>query len=180
VVNGQALDAELLVAGIGAEPMVALARNAGLACDNGIVVDAYMQTGDPSISAVGDCTSFPHPTWPQPLRLESVQNANEQARTLAARLCGQPRPYTAVPWFWSDQGQARLQITGLWKTGYDSYIRPAGNGSGFSVLHYEERQLRSVESINSPADQMAARRLLQNGLSPDPRTVSDPTVPLKI
>lgn len=180
VVNGQALDADLLIAGIGAEPMISLARDSDLACDNGIVVDACMQTGDPFISAIGDCTSFPHPASPQPLRLESVQNANDQAKTVAARLCGEPQPYAAMPWFWSDQGEARLQITGLWKTGYDSYIRPAAKGGGFSVLHYEDRQLRAVESINSPVDQMAARRLLQNGLSPDPRTVADPAVPLKM
>ncbi len=179
VVDGESIPADLLIAGIGANPDISLAREAGLACENGIVVDASMATSDSSISAIGDCTSFPHPGWPQPLRLESVQNANDQAKLVAARLCGDPQPYTAVPWFWSDQGEARLQITGLWRPGYDSYVRPAVKGQGFSVLHYEAGQFRAIESINSPVDQMAGRRLLQNGLSPDPAGVADPTVALK-
>ena len=179
VSGGVVVPADIIIAGIGATPNVDLAREAGLTCDNGIVVDATLATGDPAISAIGDCTSFPHPAWPQPLRLESVQNANDQARTLAARLCGDPQPYTAVPWFWSDQGEARLQITGLWRPGYESVVRPAARGKGFSVLHFEGDALRAIESVNSPVDQMTARKLMQAGLSPAKGTAADPAVPLK-
>ncbi|WP_132979223.1 NAD(P)/FAD-dependent oxidoreductase [Pigmentiphaga sp. D-2] len=179
VSGGAAVPADIVIAGIGATPNVDLARDAGLACDNGIVVDATLSTEDPAISAIGDCTSFPHPAWPQPLRLESVQNANDQARTLAARLCGDPQPYTAVPWFWSDQGEARLQITGLWRPGYQSVVRPAARGTGFSVLHFDGDALRAIESVNSPVDQMTARKLMQAGLSPAKGTAADPAVPLK-
>lgn len=179
IAGGEPVPADLIIAGIGATPDVELARDAGLDCDNGIVVDATMATGDPAISAIGDCTSFPHPAWPQPLRLESVQNANDQAKTLAARLCGEPQPYTAVPWFWSDQGEARLQITGLWRPGHESVLRPASQGNGFSVLHFDGVQLRAIESVNSPVDQMAARRLMQAGQSPDKAMAADPAHPLK-
>ena len=180
IADGQRVDADLLLVGIGAEPHVALARDAGLPCDNGITVDSLLQTADPAISAIGDCTSFPHPSWHQPLRLESVQNANDQAKSLAARLCGDPQPYAAMPCFWSDQGDVRLQIAGLWRPGYDSYVRPAAKGNGFSLFHYEGAQFRAVESLNSPVDQMAARRLLQNGQSPAPAAASDPAVALKV
>ncbi|MDX3907339.1 MAG: FAD-dependent oxidoreductase [Pigmentiphaga sp.] len=179
VVAGEPVSADLVIAGIGATPDVDLACDAGLRCENGIVVDATLATEDPAISAIGDCTSFPHPAWPQPLRLESVQNANDQAKTLAARLCGNPQPYAAVPWFWSDQGEARLQITGLWRAGYEAVVRPATRGSGFSVLHFEGTHLRVIESLNSPVDQMAARRLMQAGQSPDKATAADPSIPLK-
>jgi 3-phenylpropionate/trans-cinnamate dioxygenase ferredoxin reductase subunit len=180
IAQGERLEADVLIAGIGADPDVSLARAAGLLCDNGIVVDDLLQTSDSAVSAVGDCTSFPHPAWHAPLRLESVQNANDQAKTAAARLCGDPQPYTAMPWFWSDQGEVRLQITGLWRPGYHSHVRPAAKGNGFSVFHYDDaQQLRAVESLNSPVDQMGARKLLQAGLSPAPGTVGDPTVPLK-
>ncbi|VCU69083.1 Rhodocoxin reductase [Pigmentiphaga humi] len=179
VVRGEPLPVDLVVAGLGAQPDVELARAAGLDCRDGIVVDATMATADPAVSAIGDCTSFPHPAWPQPLRLESVQNANDQARTLAARLCGEPQPYAAVPWFWSDQGDARLQITGLWRPGYDSVVRPASRGNGFSVLHFEGAQLRVIESVNSPVDQMTARKLMQAGQSPDRTASADPAAPLK-
>ncbi|MPS25970.1 FAD-dependent oxidoreductase [Pigmentiphaga sp.] len=177
--GGSVVPADIVIAGIGATPEVDLAREAGLSCDNGIVVDATLATSDPAISAIGDCTSFPHPSWPRPLRLESVQNANDQARTLAARLCGDPQPYTAVPWFWSDQGEARLQITGLWRPGYESIVRPAARGNGFSVLHFEGDALRAIESVNSPVDQMTARKLMQAGLSPAKAVAADPAVPLK-
>jgi len=179
LVGGVSVPADVIIAGIGATPNVDLARDAGLACDDGIVVDATLATTDPDISAIGDCVAFPHPDWPQRLRLESVQNANDQAKALAARLCGEPQPYAAVPWFWSDQGEARLQITGLWRPGCESVLRPASRGNGFSVLHYEGTRLRAIESVNSPVDHMAARRLMQSGQSPDKAVVGDPARPIQ-
>lgn len=178
-VNGELLQADLLVVGIGAIPRTALAKEAGLDVDGGIVVDHHMLTADPSISAIGDCATFPHPSSPAPMRLESVQNANDQAKTVAARMCGDAQAYVSVPWFWSDQGEARLQITGLWRPGYTSVRRAAAKGNGFSLLHFDGEQFCAIESINSPVDQMGGRKLLQGGLSPDPVTVGDVAVPLK-
>lgn len=178
-VDGESLRADLLVVGIGAIARTALAREAGLDVDDGIVVDHHMLTADPSISAIGDCAIFPHPASPAPMRLESVQNANDQAKTVAARLCGDAQAYVSVPWFWSDQGEARLQITGIWKPGYTSVRRAAAKGNGFSLLHFEGERLRAIESINSPVDQMGGRKLLQAGASPDPATAGDAAVPLK-
>ena len=112
-VDGVETPVDLLVLGIGAVPEHALASAAGLHCDNGIVVDEYMQSSDPAILAIGDCTNFPEPTTGHRLRLESVQNANDQAKAALATLSGHPQPYRAVPWFWSEQGALRLQMAGL-------------------------------------------------------------------
>ena len=111
-VDGQAHAVELLVMGIGAAPQVQLAQDAGLACDNGIVVDELLRTSDAAILALGDCASFPEHGSGRRLRLESVQNANDQARTALATLTGQHEPYRALPWFWSEQGSLRLQMAG--------------------------------------------------------------------
>lgn len=178
LVDGQAEPVELIVLGVGATPRVELAQAAGLACDNGIVVDEYMRTSDPAILAVGDCTSFPRAG--ARMRLESVQNANDQARTAAATAVGRLEPYAAVPWFWTEQGSMRLQIAGLVPDGSAGVIRPGKSPAQFSVLHLaEDGLLLAVETINSPADHMAARRLLAAGVRPDPAQATDPAVPLK-
>ncbi|AJZ59640.1 rhodocoxin reductase [Paraburkholderia fungorum] len=155
------LRSDRLIACIGAHPDTTLAQAAGLACNNGIVVDQWLCTSDPDVSAIGDCAAFPYQPWKQTLRLESVQNANDQAKTLAGRLCGNPLSYMPVPWFWSDQGDVRLQITGLWKPEYTSELREGNRDESFSIFHYEGDTLRAVESINAPADHIAARRQLQ-------------------
>jgi 3-phenylpropionate/trans-cinnamate dioxygenase ferredoxin reductase subunit len=152
-----------LIACIGAHPDTTLAAAAGLACNDGIVVDECLRTADPDVSAIGDCAAFPYLPWGQALRLESVQNANDQAKTVAARLCGRPSPYAPVPRFWSEQGDVRLQIAGLWKPGYRSETREGARPGGFTVLHYEDDALRAAESINAPADHVAAQRQLQAG-----------------
>src|SRR5690606_25279238 len=105
--------ADLVIVGIGIEPNVELAAAAGLACDNGIVVDEYTRTEDPHIHAAGDCTNHPNALLGVRMRLESVQNAVDQARAAAANLCGKARPYAELPWFWSNQYDLRLQIAGL-------------------------------------------------------------------
>jgi 3-phenylpropionate/trans-cinnamate dioxygenase ferredoxin reductase subunit len=105
--------ADLVIAGIGLQPTCELAAAAGLECDDGIAVDEYMVTTDPDILAIGDCASFPHHSGGVRLRLESVPNALEQARVAAATLAGKRRPYSALPWFWSDQYDLKLQIAGL-------------------------------------------------------------------
>ena len=178
-VQGERHPVDLLVAGIGAVPETALAEAAGLACDNGVVVDDHMRTADPAIYAIGDCTSFPYARWGKTLRLESVQNANDQARTLASVLLGQPAPYGALPWFWSDQGALRLQIAGLAPPDTERVLRPGAKPGSFSVLHFAEGHLVCVESINAPIDHIAARKLLEQGKNPPREQLADPAVPLK-
>jgi 3-phenylpropionate/trans-cinnamate dioxygenase ferredoxin reductase subunit len=130
--------------------------------DNGVRVDALLQTDDPAISAIGDLVNFPSPWAARPIRLESVQNGVDQARAVAARLAGKPAaPYTALPWFWTDQGELKLQIAGL-SEGFDTHVL-LGDAAArqFSVLCFRVGKLIAVESCNRPADHMAARKLLQ-------------------
>lgn len=160
--GGLTLPADLLVYGIGVLPNAELAREAGLAVDNGVRVDALLRTDDPAISALGDLVSFPSPWAGAPVRLESVQNAVDQARALAARLVGKAAtPYAALPWFWTDQGDLKLQIAGL-SDGHDATV-VFGDAAQrqFSVLCFRAGRLIAVESCNRAADHMASRKLLQ-------------------
>ncbi|MVW78230.1 NAD(P)/FAD-dependent oxidoreductase [Bordetella sp. 02P26C-1] len=171
---------ELLVVGIGAVPEVSLAQAIGLTCENGIRVDSHMRTEDPAIFAIGDCAHFPYAAWNRPMRLESVQNANDQARTLAAVLLDQdPQPYAALPWFWSDQGSLRLQIAGLMPAQGERLIRPGPKPGNFSILHFDQDRLVCVESINAPLDHIAARKLLLKDSHPEKAVLVDPAIHLK-
>ncbi|MEO8280770.1 MAG: FAD-dependent oxidoreductase [Ideonella sp.] len=178
-VDGVSQPIDLMLMGIGAEPETALAEAAGLDVDNGILVDAHMTTSDPLIFAVGDCARFPEAKSGQRLRLESVQNATDQARCAAASLLDTPHPYTALPWFWSEQGSLRLQMAGLMPQDGVRYRRAGASAASFSVFHYHSGQLTCVESVNAPMDHMMARKLLDAGKSPAADLVSDPQVPLK-
>ena len=162
--DGLRIPADLVVVGIGVVPNTELAAGAGLAVDDGIVVDEHLLTADPAISAVGDCAAYPSRFAAGRVRLESVQNAVDQARCVAARLAGRPpAPYAAVPWFWSDQGKLRLQIVGL-TAGHDvAVVRGDVEGGAFSVFCFRGRRLVGIESVNRPADHMAGRRLLAGG-----------------
>jgi 3-phenylpropionate/trans-cinnamate dioxygenase ferredoxin reductase subunit len=178
-VTGLAQPVDLRVRGIGAAPEHALASAAGLDCENGIVVDEFMQTSDPAVLAVGDCTSFPEARSGRRLRLESVQNANDQARTAVQTLTGAPQPYRALPWFWSEQGSMRLQMAGLTPADGERHLRPGSTPASFSVLHYAGGVLACVESVNAPMDHIAARKLLEAGISPAPAEACDPARALK-
>lgn len=159
--DGRRLPADLVVFGIGVIANVQIASEAGLHIENGIKVDAHLLTSDPQISALGDVACFPclHNDQ-QPIRLESVQNAVDQARCIAARLMGKPAAYEALPWFWTDQGPLKLQIAGL-STGYDSsVIVGSPETSQLSVLCFRNDQLIAVESCNRPGDHIAARKIL--------------------
>ncbi|WP_313811848.1 FAD-dependent oxidoreductase [Glutamicibacter sp.] len=155
--------ADLVVYGIGVQPNSELAEDAGLACENGILVDERLQTCDPRIFAIGDCANFPLATSPQRVRLESVQNANDQARTLAHTLTGTPQAYAELPWFWSIQGAHRLQIAGLSAPEDEPVLLGAPDSGKFSVALFREGLLVAVESVNKPADHIAARKLLASG-----------------
>ncbi|MBK7060894.1 MAG: FAD-dependent oxidoreductase [Rubrivivax sp.] len=178
-VDGVRVPVELLIMGIGAQPEMQLAEAAGLSCDNGIRVDACMRTSAPGVLAAGDCCNFPEAGSGRRLRLESVQNANDQARTALATLLGKVEPYKASPWFWSDQGSLRLQIAGLMADGATQHRRAGSTANSLSILHYRGEHLCCVESVNAPHDHIAARKLLELGKSPAAAVAADPAVALK-
>jgi 3-phenylpropionate/trans-cinnamate dioxygenase ferredoxin reductase subunit len=177
--DGERHPVDLLLLGIGAEPETSLAEAAGLDCDNGIVVDEFMVSSDPAILAIGDCTSFPDSASGRRLRLESVQNANDQARTAVATILGKPQPHRAVPWFWSEQGSLRLQMVGLPPPHAERHRRPGPKADSFSIFHYVDGVLQCVESVNAPLDHLMARKLLEAGRTPAIAEAIDPAVPLK-
>lgn len=178
--EGVHLPADLVVVGIGVVPNVELAAEAGLPVANGIVVDAQLLTDDPAISALGDCATYPSAfAGGAAVRLESVQNAVDQAKTVAARLAGRPEPYRAVPWFWSDQGASKLQIAGLAIPHGEAVLRGDPATGAFSVFCYEGGRLVGVESVNRAADHMIARRLLAKGVGPTPGEAADLGLDLK-
>jgi len=172
--NGTLLPAGLVLLGVGAVANDELAQAAGLACERGIVVDACGRTSDPNILAAGDCTARRLPEGSL-LRLESVQNATEQGKSVAAAILGQERPFTATPWFWSDQYDRKLQMAGL-SAGADQWVvRGDMAASSFSVAHYRQGQLLAVDSINAPKDHLTARKLLDKGATPAPEHMADPS-----
>lgn len=163
--DGAEIAADLVIVGIGIIANDALARAAALACDRGVVVDALLRTADPDIYAIGDCAAFPHPMGQGLMRLESVQNAIDQGKAVAATIMGDRRPYAAVPWFWSDQYDAKLQIVGLTQD-YDETVTCGDVGAGkFSVLYFRNGALIGIDSVNMPGDHVAGRKLLGAGRS---------------
>jgi 3-phenylpropionate/trans-cinnamate dioxygenase ferredoxin reductase subunit len=176
--SGERLAADLVVVGVGVTPATEVAEQAGLSVGDGVLVDAGLRTEDPHIWAVGDCCRFPLPTG-RTVRLESVQNATDQARAVAAAIGGEPAAYAAVPWFWTDQHDARLQIAGL-LDGHDrTVLRGDPAGDGHSVFCFAGERLVAVESINRPRDHLAARKLLAAGFSPRAQDVADERVDLR-
>jgi 3-phenylpropionate/trans-cinnamate dioxygenase ferredoxin reductase subunit len=167
--DGRHIPADLVLICIGVIPNAQLAGDAGLAVDDGIVVDEYLVTSDPAISAIGDCANFPTPFAPGRVRLESVQNAVDQGRGVADRLAGRPAPYQKVPWFWSDQGDLKLQIAGITIGHETSVLRGDPANRSFSVFCFRGKRLIGVESVNRTADHVIARRLLAGDplLSPE-------------
>ncbi len=178
-VDGERVSVDEVVRGVGAVAEHQLASAAGLECTNGVVVDAHMRTSDANILAIGDCVNFPDARSGQRLRLESVQNANDQGRTAAATLLGRDEPYRALPWFWSEQGAMRLQMAGLMPANGERYRRSSSSANSFSIFHYVGSTLMCVESVNAPLDHMAARKLLEAGKYPMPAVVCDGATLLK-
>ncbi|WP_062762466.1 NAD(P)/FAD-dependent oxidoreductase [Falsirhodobacter sp. alg1] len=167
LVDGRVLPADLVVTGIGIEPVSAMAEAAGLDIDNGIAVDDFGRTSDPDIWAAGDCTSF---MWRgQRMRLESVQNAIEQAECVAANMLGAGQSYAPMPWFWSDQYDVKLQIAGLHR-GYDQVITRQDGGTSF--WSFAAGQLIAVDAANDPRAYMVGKRLLEAGRSVSPEAVA--------
>jgi 3-phenylpropionate/trans-cinnamate dioxygenase ferredoxin reductase component len=177
--DGHHIGADLVVVGVGVLPNVELAAEAGLAVASGIIVNEQLLTADPNISAIGDCALFASPRFGGSLRLESVQNATDHARCVAARLCGEAKTYDGLPWFWSDQGDDKLQIVGL-TTGYDHVVvRGDRNARSLSAFCYKSGRLVGIESVNRAADHVFGRKLLGMNRSIEPEKAADPGFDLK-
>ncbi len=177
--DGRQLPADLVVVGVGVLPNVELAAEAGLPVAAGIIVDAQLLTADPDISAIGDCALFESPRFGAPLRLESVQNATDQARCVAARLTGKPEIYDGLPWFWSDQGNDKLQMAGL-TAGFDhAVLRGDPEQGAFSVFCYKGDRMIGVESVNRAGDHVFGRRMLAASRSITPQQAADMSFDLK-
>jgi len=177
--DGRHLPADLVVVGVGVLPNIELAAEAGLPVAAGIIVDEYLSTSDPNIAAIGDCALFASPRFGGSLRLESVQNATDHARCLAARLTGDKKPYDGHPWFWSDQGDDKLQIAGL-TTGYDRVVlRGDPARKAFSAFCYHGDRLLGIESINRAGDHMFGRRLQAMDRQITPEQAADESFDLK-
>nr|WP_313664600.1 FAD/NAD(P)-binding oxidoreductase [Brucella intermedia] len=177
--DGTIFPADMVVIGTGAVPNVELAVMAGLAIDNGIVVDENLRTSASHVYAIGDCVSYDHFQAGRRVRLESVQNATDQAKHVARTIVGREAPFREIAWFWSDQGDMKLQTAGL-SFDADRHIL-SGNPeeNAFSIFHFAGDRLVAVDSINRPADHMIARRLLAAGISPSDADIAAGAARLK-
>jgi 3-phenylpropionate/trans-cinnamate dioxygenase ferredoxin reductase subunit len=177
--DGSTHEVDVLVVGVGAVANMQLAGDAGLACGNGIVVDEYCRTSDPAIYAAGDCTYHPSPRFDMRVRLESVDNAFEQAKAAALNVLERPTVHDRVPWFWSDQFDNKLLIVGL-SQGHDQQVTRGDPATrSFTVCYLQGGELLAVEAINHSKDYMAARKLIADRARPDINKLADPLVALK-
>lgn len=170
--DGSTVRAELVVVGIGVLPNQELAAAAGIACESGVIVDASGRSSDPFVFACGDCTAMRLANGSL-RRLESVQNALEQAKACAATIMDKNRPFIAAPWFWSDQYDVKLQMVGT-SSGHDaSVIRGDTSTYKCSIFYFQGLKLIGIDSLNRPQDHMAGRRLLDQGVDPTPQQAAD-------
>lgn len=177
--DGSRLAADFVVAGIGLIPNTELAEAAGLTVSNGVAVDAYTRSSDPDIYAIGDCSHHENQFLGRRLRLESVPNAMEQARVVAATIVGKPQPYAAVPWFWSDQYDLKLQMVGL-SEGHDRFVvRGDLSTESFCIFYLKDGLVISADAVNRPQDFVAARRIVGERIALTPEQLADESQPLK-
>ena len=186
--DGSVCPADLVLIGIGVVPNIELARDAGLSVSNGIVVDEHLRTEDESVYAIGDCADHPNPfanPFANPFsaggraRIESVQNAVDQAKCIAAAMLGRSESYRAVPWFWTDQFDIKLQMAGLSGGCGQIVTRGEPESRKFSVFYFRDGRLAAVDSVNRPGDHLAARRLIGAGTEITPEQAADPSLDLK-
>ena len=177
---GQELTADMIIIGIGVIPNTELAEAANLQIENGIAVNEFCQTSDPDIYAAGDVTWHYNTTYDAHIRLESVPNATEQGKTIALHINGTPKPYESLPWFWSDQYDLKLQITGL-SGGYDDVvIRGDIEGSrSFAAYYFKNDKFIAVDAINAPRDFMFGKMSLTKGVNLDKALLTDTSRDLK-
>ena len=177
--DGSRIPADTVIVGVGILPNTELAAQAGLDVDDGIVVDSHCCTSDVSIYAVGDCTSHPNAIYDRRLRLESVHNALEQAKTAAANICGESVEYSQVPWFWSDQYDIKLQIAGL-SDGYDEVVLRGNPDNGsFACMYLRDGRLIACDAVNAPRDFMQSKKLIADRCEPDRSRLANTDVQLK-
>ena len=177
--NGKILEADGVVVGVGIIPNQEIAKSAGLKCNNGIVVDKFGRTEDPFIFACGDCTNHPNPSLNKNLRLESVHNALEQAKTVAFSLIGKPEKYDQIPWFWSDQYEEKLQIVGL-SGDHDEIVTRGSMAEGnFMLFFLKKGELIAINSVNNPKEFSISKKLVANKLKISSDVLCDQSVDLK-
>ncbi len=176
--GGEQFPCDLVIVGIGIEPVVEPASGAGLDCDNGIRVDGYARTDDKAIVAAGDCTNHPSLLYGHRVRLESVQNAIDQAKVAAASLLDDDQPYDTVPWFWSDQYDVKLQIAGLSQDHDQVVLRGEPVTNSFAAFYLREGNLLAVDAVNSPREFMLGKRLIMQRAAPAPEQLADPATDL--
>ena len=169
--------ADMVIVGIGIVPNIELAQAAGLTCDNGIVVDDHCQTSNPDIYAAGDCTNHPNALLDRRLRLESVPNAMDQARTSAANMLGGDKSYAAIPWFWSDQYELKLQMVGFSADGNREVLRGDMAANQFAVFYLKDNTVVAADAVNSPKEFMLCKQLV--GKEADAAVLADSTSDLK-
>ena len=177
--SGEPVPADLAIVGIGILPEVALADAAGLAIDNGIVVDDCGRTSDPTIFAAGDCTNHPNALLGRRLRLESVQNAVSQGKSATTAMIGKPTPYAEIPWFWSDQYDLKLQIVGLSERTDEVVIRGDLGTRKFAACYLRQGVFVAIDCVNALRDFAAAKKLIAAKIRPDPARLADPNIALK-
>lgn len=177
--NGDTVPADIVLVSIGVIPETTLAETAGLPCDDGIVVDEFTRTGDPDILAIGDCTRHRNLFFEKMQRLESVANAVDQARTAAATLMGEEKPYDSAPWFWSNQYDVRLQMVGLSQNSDQRVLRGSAEDKEFAVFYLREGSVIAVDAVNLPVAFMVGKQLVQHRKSVCAKALSDPRTDLK-
>lgn len=176
----QNFDADMVIIGIGVIPNIELAEMSGLVVGNGIEVNSFCQTSDPDIYAAGDVTWHHNPIYDRHVRLESVPNATEQAKTVANHINGNPKPYNSLPWFWSDQFDLKLQIAGL-SDGYDDLVIRGDikNSREFAAFYFKGDKLLAVDAVNSPREFMLGRMVLGKGKTLDKKAIANQSTDLK-
>jgi 3-phenylpropionate/trans-cinnamate dioxygenase ferredoxin reductase subunit len=177
--DGSEYFADIVIIGIGVLPHSELAIAAGLEVTDGVLVNEFCQTSDPDIYAAGDCTHHPSNTYDRLLRLESVQNANDQGRIAAANICGNQIPYDVVPWFWSDQYKVKLQMAGI-NSNYDKVICRGDSentaGAGFALFYLKNGTLIAVDCVDRPKEFMVSKQLIKHRARLDPGQLLDESV----
>lgn len=177
--SGETIPCGAVLVGVGAAPATALAEAAGLKVENGVWVDEQARTEDPSIWAAGDVTNFPSPLYGRRMRLESVPNAIDQAKAAAANMAGRAMIYDAVPWFWSDQYDVKLQTAGIADGADQRVIRGEKGANKLAVWHLKEGRLLAVDTMNDPAAFLIGKKLIAARAAPDAKILADPAADLK-
>jgi 3-phenylpropionate/trans-cinnamate dioxygenase ferredoxin reductase subunit len=176
--DGPAFPADVVIVGVGVVPEIALAEEAGIACENGIAVDEHTRTSDPFVYAAGDCANHPNLRYGRRIRLESVDNAFEQAKVAAENMLGGRAVHDRVPWFWSDQYDLKLLISGL-NFDYDrAIVRGERNDRSFSCCYLRGQELLAIDCVNRSKDFMAAKKLIAERAHFDLDRLIDADIPL--